>query len=537
LRSTALRNTAIYDWIDMSIRQSLAPVHGWAGLLVGWILFFVFITGSVGYFENEIDRWMMPELPISDKAISNSALLELGAKVCTEHTPMASQCYVELPGNRRPFLTAWLWEPPTETSERGHYVASVVDTKTGDLVQTRETGGGRLLYRMHYNLHYMLPSIAYVIVGLCSIVLAFAIVTGVIVHRRIFRDFFTIEKGRGQRSWLNMHNAFSILALPFHVMITYSGLVIMMTVYWSVVLSITYGPNGTETYRKEADHHSRPTERSGIAASLTALKPLLAEVESRWGEDTVFYVEITNVGDSTASVTFVRSEKPITHDEAPKLIFNGVTGQFLASEEDTPSTPQSIYNVLYNLHEGQFADSPLRWLYFLSGLLGAGMIATGLILWSVKRRVRHLRKYGKVPWGVALAERLNLGTIIGLPIGIAGYFWANRLLPVGIDGRVEWEVHVMFIVWAVLFAFSALRSLPRAWVELLWMAAAAYGLIPLVNMMTTNRHLGISLLQNEWGLAGFDMTMLALGIGFALVAIRARRKQDTVRLVSAAANA
>ena len=55
-----------------------------------------------------------------------------------------------------------------------------------------------------------------------------AIISGVITHRRIFADFFTFRTRRGQRSWLDAHNAVAVLALPFHLMITYTGLVTLL---------------------------------------------------------------------------------------------------------------------------------------------------------------------------------------------------------------------------------------------------------------------------------------------------------------------
>jgi hypothetical protein len=55
-----------------------------------------------------------------------------------------------------------------------------------------------------------------------------AIVSGVITHRRIFADFFTFRRNKGQRSWLDAHNATAVLALPFHLMITYTGLITLM---------------------------------------------------------------------------------------------------------------------------------------------------------------------------------------------------------------------------------------------------------------------------------------------------------------------
>ena len=36
------------------LRQSMAWLHTWTGLPVGWVLFFVFLTGTLGYFDSEI---------------------------------------------------------------------------------------------------------------------------------------------------------------------------------------------------------------------------------------------------------------------------------------------------------------------------------------------------------------------------------------------------------------------------------------------------------------------------------------------------
>jgi uncharacterized iron-regulated membrane protein len=45
-------------------RQSMAWLHTWTGLLAGWVMFFVFVTGTAAFFCDEITRWMQPELPL-----------------------------------------------------------------------------------------------------------------------------------------------------------------------------------------------------------------------------------------------------------------------------------------------------------------------------------------------------------------------------------------------------------------------------------------------------------------------------------------
>ena len=36
--------------------------HSWSGLLFGWLLFAVFLTGTLAVFDTEITAWMQPEL-------------------------------------------------------------------------------------------------------------------------------------------------------------------------------------------------------------------------------------------------------------------------------------------------------------------------------------------------------------------------------------------------------------------------------------------------------------------------------------------
>ena len=70
-------------------RQSMAGLHTWLGVLVGWLLYFMFITGTVGYLDTEIDRWMRPELPMA--AVSPSPETPMPTRVrLASSAPVAS---------------------------------------------------------------------------------------------------------------------------------------------------------------------------------------------------------------------------------------------------------------------------------------------------------------------------------------------------------------------------------------------------------------------------------------------------------------
>jgi uncharacterized iron-regulated membrane protein len=352
-----------------------------------------------------------------------------------------------------------------------------------------------------------------------------SILSGVITHKKIFSDFFTFRPRRGQRSWLDAHNVLAVVALPFHLMITYSGLVLLMITYMPLVLSATYGPEIDDQlpFFDAINPRLKEPGPAGVPAALIAIEPLLDQAERDGSAGHLVSIRARYAGDAKARIT-------ITHQyEAPlrgtyQQVFDGVGG---ARIETTPvrAGPWWAHDLLIGLHEGRYAGPALRWLYFLSGMIGTAMVATGLVLWTVKRRERSVGS--KTSLGLNFVGRLNVGTIVGLPIGIAAYFLANRLIPAGLDGRGSWEAHVLFIVWAGTLCYAAIRPVGNAWIELCGLAAALFASLPIVNGLTTDRHLGVTIphdqWRGEWALAGFDLTMLGLGLLFAGLALAVRR--------------
>ena len=496
-------------------RQAMSWLHTWAGLTLGVVLYFMFITGSVGYFDTEVDRWMQPELPLmqTDLNTADSAALML-ARLETE-APAAKRWGLLLPTDRNFPYPLIFWQGASV--EAGATSASdnlQLDGATGKPFATRDSGGGQVLYRMHWLLHYLPRTPAEIIVGFASLFMLVALITGIIVHKKIFKDFFTFRPAKGQRSWLDAHNVLSVAALPFHLMITYSGLVFMGFVYMPLVMTAYYGV-GDEAREQFFDEVFDPpglVDAAGESAPLAALNDLIARAEARWGAGRIRFIDIRHPGDRNARIIF--NEKTghnvIRADE--RLVFDGVNGELLHTVPPTTSVAKGARGLFLSLHEGLFAPIVLRWLYFMSGLLGAAMIATGLVLWAIKRRQRLEKKHATAHFGLRLVEKLNIGTVVGLPIGIAAYFWANRVLPLEITGRADWEVHIMFLTWLIMLVHALLRPAGRAWAEQFAVAALAFGLLPVLNFITTDRHLGQSLAAGDWVFAGFDLTMLAIGL-------------------------
>ena len=115
-------------------------------------------------------------------------------------------------------------------------------------------------------------------------------------------------------------------------------------------------------------------------------------------------------------------------------------------------------------------------------------------------------------------------------------FWANRLVPADLPGRQLWETRAFFAAWGLSLVYAFVFQ-KRKWQDLLSAAAASLALVPVVNALTTSRHLGVSLPAGDWVMAGFDLTCLAGALLLAWMARKAARARKAPSKTAAKASA
>ncbi|SDB74042.1 PepSY-associated TM helix domain-containing protein [Belnapia rosea] len=492
-------------------RQSMAWLHTWSGLLVGWVLFAVFLTGTAAYLRPEISLWMRPELEVTRPGPDIAPrLMEAMARLA----PGSPNWSIGMPTARDPVARVF-WRDPQAPNRRGFRDAAL-HPATGEVLTARATRGGEFFYRFHFDLHYMSPIVARWIVSACAMFMLVAIISGIVTHRRIFADFFTFRPGKGQRSWLDGHAVAAVLALPYHLMITYTGLVTLMflTMPWGAQLAY----KGDRAAMNADIFGNAPVTRpAGRPAPLVGIGPLVEEAARRWEGGSVGRITVQNPGDARATIQLVRQDSERISFNPQSLLFDGTTGALISATGEAALPAAETRGVMYGLHVGRFAGPLLRGLFLLSGLAGSVMVATGCILWAVKMR-QQAAKRGRVGFGTRLVEHLNVAAIAGLPVAMGAFFWANRLLPAQMEGRAEWEIHLFFAAWGLCLLHPLLRRGRQAWVEQLGLGALLFGLLPLLNLLVTRRHLGITLAEGDWIRAGFDLGLLAIGGALGAIA-------------------
>ena len=487
-------------------------LHTWAGVVLGGVLLAIFWMGTLAVFDREIDRWMAPmtRLPLpAETKVSIDALHPTVEAAVAANSPFWS---VLFPTERVPAMrVAW-------RDGEGGLVQRFVDPATGVFLPDAGTlAGTRFLYPFHYMLHIRFEQIGYWIVGLAAMAMLALCVSGVIIHRKIFADFFTFRAERKPRRLiLDLHNVTGVLGLPFHFVITLSGLVIFFATYFPSAWQVAY-QGDRQAFFADAFGSVRPerTSRPGDVASLDAMA---AEARRLWDDGALRYITVRNPGDARSVVQIGRLDEDgvgLSYDVA---YFDGTTGKLIDHRTGTPPV-MTVQRFIAGLHLIQFRHWSLRWLYFGLGLAGCVLIATGYLFWLESRRKKHAQ-LGLT--GVRVVEGLTIGSVTGIAIATLAFFVVNRLLPLGVAfagyDRAALEIWTFYLVWLATFAHAWLRP-GRAWAGQSWALAGFAGAAVLLNWLTTGDHLVRSLSrQHLWPIAGMDLLLLA---GAAVAALTA----------------
>ena len=509
-------------------RQSMTWLHTWIGLILCWVMYFMFVTGTTGYFDDEIDQYMTPEIEHHAPATMEQRFISL-MEYGNTHALAAQSWFLRLEAQRSGLLSRIFYRvPDPENPDKTVSHNTYIDPRTGHDVTdiARDTAGGQTLYRMHWRLHYIDSQIAYYLIGIVTLFMFIGVVSGIVIHRKIFTDFFTFRAQKNGKGWLDAHNLVSVTSLPFQLMISYSGLLFMVTTFLPL---IGYGSFGfDEKATRQAVQDLRPqvlVEKSGTPAPMLSPDKLFEKINAQLDLTQVTSIQVKAPGDANAVVVVRVSESIYGARTAQSIVFSAITGDYIESKPRAVNAAMQFNRVMLDLHEGIFASTELRWLYFVAGLLGATMMATGAIYYVRKRRVK-LGPKASLPRYLRNIEATNIAVIVGLVTSIAVFFIANRLLPIDLENRADWEMHCLFISWFACFVHAYCRPASKAWFEQLYFAGICYLSLPFINVLMIDQHLINAIADQNWVFAGTDLLSLLLAGVFFYIASQLQQKSQ-----------
>ena len=84
------------------LRQAMSWLHTWSGLIFGWALFAMFLTGTLAFFRPEITRWMQPEIQVRPAPAQQA--VATAQRYLSEHAVDAKRWFITPPTDREPLI-------------------------------------------------------------------------------------------------------------------------------------------------------------------------------------------------------------------------------------------------------------------------------------------------------------------------------------------------------------------------------------------------------------------------------------------------
>ena len=356
--------------------QRLFTLHSWAGIVTGLLLFIVCFSGAVVVFKHEIDLWANPslaQLPRSDKPASLATVLaQLQARY-----PGATIETLALPDAINPSYFPFVRERGAPAGTR---TKVALRSDTGAMVGPVDSQLGQYLRMPHVFLFFGPRWI----VGFLVVAMLVLIATGIVIHRKILAELFTLRWGRSFRVVMSdLHKSAGIWGLGFHLLIAATGAWMGLAPLFEQGYQYLATPAAMASPKPaRGAEGSEPAPMQSLDALYATAQQAVPGLQAR-------YVSLRRWGTRAAEAGFTGNLQGHLASTA-RVDIHAATGVPKKVHDPRTAGFWSLVNGLMEpLHFGDFGGLALKWLYFFLGMTPAFLSISGTLIWLDARQQRQ----------------------------------------------------------------------------------------------------------------------------------------------------
>lgn len=385
-------------------RAIWVKVHLWLGLVLGVVLAITGITGSLLVFHHEIDEVLNPTLltvqphargikdyrPIDEILASAQAALPGGSKVRMIYGPRNDAAVFSLTalvpvGGQVQVNRDW---------ETWNVLINPYDAKVIGSRLVNAAGWSHFLPRTFigfvFILHYalLLPNIGGTIVGICSVLLCFSVLSGLILWWPLdgnWRRVFSIEPHRSRvRLNHDIHQTLAFWSALVLLAVLISGIYMVLPTQFMALLQ-QFSPDSVWRYGVQ----SIPNPGAKLLSPGQATR----RVTEKYPDGRLSLLYPPSKKRQSYMLCYKETESRSLFVNRRCVVVDQYTGDILHVEEVGSGTAGVTFIAWqWPLHSGVAFGWPGRILIFLCGLACPVIFVTGLIRWKQKRRARSLNQ-------------------------------------------------------------------------------------------------------------------------------------------------
>lgn len=358
-----------------------AWIHKWSSLVCTVFMLLLCVTGLPLIFHHEIghllgDEIEAPALPADAPRVSLDRVMEIAK---SEFPGKGGMFVSQEPDDDRIWYATMSATPTSETDLK----QVAIDARTGDVLAQPKLEGGfiNLMFHLHVDLFAGLPGTLFL--GFMGLLLAVAIVSGVILYSPFMRklDFGTVRHDNSSRvKWLDLHNMLGIVTLVWASVVTLTG--IINTLADPIIAYWRYDQMGEMIAPYK---NLPPPERLGsLQQSVDAARALEPNM-------TLQFIAFPGTSFSSPHhyAIFMRGNTPATSRLLKPVLVDAQTSKVT----DSRTLPWYATALLISqpLHFGDYGGRPMQILWALLDIATIIVLGSGLYLWfkRKKRRVEN----------------------------------------------------------------------------------------------------------------------------------------------------
>lgn len=381
-------------------------VHHWVGLKLSILLSFIFLTGTLAVFSNEIDWLLRAPMRVDAATVSGPVNWAGAARAVAAYAPDAQITALDGPIDRGFAVVATI-KRPDDT------LAFVYAHPTTGAVQGdgHWVGAKRILRNMHR--HLMMPvKYGVVVVSSLSILLLISLVTSLVVYKKWWRGFFKpMRPADARAAWGDFHRLAGVWSLWFVALIALTGL-------WYLAEATAFRSPPLPKAKVAAVKLSSPEIAARLADSLAAAQAANPHLRIR---------RIIFPSGKLGAFQFHGQDKAIlVRDRANAVWTAAESGEVkLVTDGRDLNVHQRISEMADPLHFGDFAGLTTKLIWFAFGAGLTALSVSGMAIYGLR-----LAKAAKAP-GTAGAVLARVWTGMGRWrwLALALVFTGLALLP------------------------------------------------------------------------------------------------------------
>ena len=493
-------------------------LHSWSGIVLGLFVYVVSFTGCVALFDNELRTWEDPvkRLEIADEMVSITPIIENWIDQNAQDQTVLQLSFF-YPNQYEPYFKAFM-ATEAEDGERTQHRARW-DTEHGKELTTKTRALTEWLLDFHRDLMWPATlggrTAGRTLVGVAGMILMISIITGIITHTKIIREFFTLRVKRSVHlKWQDLHKVLGLWALPFYTMIAFTGAFLGVIAIMAPIAAALAFKGDTEALVLAVNGVS--LERSGVQARMLSFDEL-KEMRHPQSNEAPTQINVLNWGDEVATYA-IRFDATSKLKRTNSITLNGVTGEVIKKENSAAlSSANRVSNAISPLHYGTYGGIWLKALYFVLGVFLCVVTATGIMVW-IERRLKS-NKGQRKPEFYRTLGRFSIGVMMGFPIASVAIFYLDKLYVGAESSRLFYTGLCYFLAVALTIVYAMLRRQDYRTTRTLFFVTSL-GLLglPVVNALVTKPALwhGVATGQS-W--AWTDVSFFAAGIILLVISV------------------